>query len=201
MCVWGGGGGGRGLCPPGAKIFLLVTDNRRSRLDSPFYVITQHRKFEFGHHRQSSGADPEILKVGCTKFSGPELPWYRFDLFLNLLYLPPFGILSSILDYSLALYGDTHRMKQYLLFWFKLYFDCLNYKIISNTIFPRSACLNVIWNVLFWSKTKCLKCYTMYNTLIIIQHAGQMSKFFYRKHQMTHFLRLFMLLQYKHVLQ
>ena len=38
-----------------AKAFLLVTDNRRSRLDSPFCVITQHRKFEFGHHhhRQS----------------------------------------------------------------------------------------------------------------------------------------------------
>ena len=46
---------GGGLCPPGAKAFLLVTDNRRSRLDSPFCVITQHMKFEFGHHhhRQS----------------------------------------------------------------------------------------------------------------------------------------------------
>ena len=41
------------LCPPGAKAFLLVTDNRRSRLDSPFCVFTQQRKFEFGHHRQS----------------------------------------------------------------------------------------------------------------------------------------------------
>ena len=39
--------------PPGAKTFLLVTDNRMSRLDSPFCVITQHKKFEFGHHRQS----------------------------------------------------------------------------------------------------------------------------------------------------
>ena len=46
-------GGSGGLCPPGAKAFLLVTDNRRSRLDSPFCVITQHRKFEFGHYRQS----------------------------------------------------------------------------------------------------------------------------------------------------
>ena len=46
-------GGSVGLCPPGAKAFLLVTDNRRSQLDSPFCVITQHRKFEFGHHRQS----------------------------------------------------------------------------------------------------------------------------------------------------
>ena len=44
---------GGGACPPGAKAFLLITDNRRSRLDSPFCVITQHRKFEFGHHRQS----------------------------------------------------------------------------------------------------------------------------------------------------
>ena len=43
------GGGGEG----GGKTFLLVTDNRRSRLDSPFCVITQQRKFEFGHHRQS----------------------------------------------------------------------------------------------------------------------------------------------------
>ena len=42
-----------GLRPPGAKAFLLVTDNRRSRLDSPFCVITQHRNVEFGHHRQS----------------------------------------------------------------------------------------------------------------------------------------------------
>ena len=49
----GGGGGARGSAPKGAKPFLLVTDNRMSRLNSPFCVITQHRKFEFGHHRQS----------------------------------------------------------------------------------------------------------------------------------------------------
>ena len=48
-----GGGEGGGAVPPGAKAFLLVTDNRRLQLDSPFCVITQHRKFEFGHHRQS----------------------------------------------------------------------------------------------------------------------------------------------------
>ena len=46
-------GGLCGAVPQGAKAFLLVTDNRRSRLDSPFCVITQHRKFEFDHHRQS----------------------------------------------------------------------------------------------------------------------------------------------------
>ena len=49
-------GGDLGVCaPPGAKAFLLVTDNRRSRLDSLFCVFTQHRKIEFGHHhhRQS----------------------------------------------------------------------------------------------------------------------------------------------------
>ena len=40
------------MCPPGPKAFLLVTDNR-SRLDSPFCVITQHKQCEFGHHRQS----------------------------------------------------------------------------------------------------------------------------------------------------
>ena len=44
---------GVGLCPKGAKSFLLVADNSRSQLDSPFCVITKHRKFEFGHHRQS----------------------------------------------------------------------------------------------------------------------------------------------------
>ena len=44
---------GGGAVPPGAKAFLLVTDNRRSRLDSLFCVITQHRKFEFSHHRRS----------------------------------------------------------------------------------------------------------------------------------------------------
>ena len=47
-----GEGGSGGLCSPGAKAFLLVTDNR-SRLDSLFRVTTQHRKFELGHHRQS----------------------------------------------------------------------------------------------------------------------------------------------------
>ena len=46
-------GGAWGLCPPGAKAFLLVTDNRRSQLDFPFCVITQHKKFEFGYHTQS----------------------------------------------------------------------------------------------------------------------------------------------------
>ena len=32
-----------------------------------------------------SGADPEILKGGCTKFSGPELPYSGFDPFFNSL--------------------------------------------------------------------------------------------------------------------
>ena len=60
MCVRGGGGAVPPPPPTGAEAFLLVTDvshrytdNRRSRLDSLFFVITQHRKFEFGHHRQS----------------------------------------------------------------------------------------------------------------------------------------------------
>ena len=39
--------------PLEGKALLLVTDKRRSRIDSPFCVITQNRKFEFGHHRQS----------------------------------------------------------------------------------------------------------------------------------------------------
>ena len=53
--------------PPGAKTFLLVTDNKRSRLDSPFCVITQHRKFEFGHHRQSiSNAQELTMQLSQT---------------------------------------------------------------------------------------------------------------------------------------
>ena len=49
----GGGGDGEGQSPQGAEAFLLVTDNKKSRLDSPFCVIIQHRNFKFGHHRQS----------------------------------------------------------------------------------------------------------------------------------------------------
>ena len=37
------------------------------------------------------------------------------------------------------IYGGTHRMKQYSLIWFKHYFDCFNYKIISTIQhFPES---------------------------------------------------------------
>ena len=56
-----------------AKAFLLVTDNRRSRLDSPFCVITQHRKFEFGHYRQSKkirNAQEPTKLLSQTLFSG-----------------------------------------------------------------------------------------------------------------------------------
>ena len=47
------GGGGVRAVPPRSQSFSFTTDNRRLRLDSPFCVTTQHRKFEFGHHRQS----------------------------------------------------------------------------------------------------------------------------------------------------
>ena len=64
-------GGAGGLCSPGAKAFLLVTDNRRSRLDSPFCVITQHRKFEFGHHhprqsKKTSNAQEPTMQLSQT---------------------------------------------------------------------------------------------------------------------------------------
>ena len=61
-----------GCAPPGAKAFLLVTDKRRSRLDSPFCVITQHRKFEFGHHRQSkkiSNTQQLTINAAITDFT------------------------------------------------------------------------------------------------------------------------------------
>ena len=51
----------------------------------------------------STGSDTETLKGGCTKFSGPELPYSGFDPFLNVLQLPPFESLSSIQEYNLAL--------------------------------------------------------------------------------------------------
>ena len=80
-----------GLWPPGAKAFLLVTDNRRSRLDSPFCVITQHRKFEFGHHRQSkkiSNAQELTMQlsqtlssaIAQTKFQTAQLHITQKDL-------------------------------------------------------------------------------------------------------------------------
>ena len=49
--------------PPGAKAVLLVTDNRRSRLDSPFCVITQHMKFEFGHHKSKKISNAQELTM------------------------------------------------------------------------------------------------------------------------------------------
>ena len=65
------GGGLWRLCLPGAKAFLLVTDNRRPWLNSPFCVITQHRKFEFGHHHQRqsnkiSNAQELIMQLSQT---------------------------------------------------------------------------------------------------------------------------------------
>ena len=65
-------GGSAGHSPSGAKAFLLVTDNRKSRLDSPFCVIIQHRKFEFGHHRQSkklSDAQELTMQLSQTLYS------------------------------------------------------------------------------------------------------------------------------------
>ena len=65
-------------------------------------------------------------------------------------------------------------MKQYLLFWLKQ-------------------------NV--WSATQCIIPNKLINYYPTCTDAGHMSKFFYRKHQMTHFLRLLPLLQCKPVLQ
>ena len=36
-----------------------------------------------GVTQRLAGADPEILKGGCTKFSGPELPYSGFDPFFE----------------------------------------------------------------------------------------------------------------------
>ena len=82
------------------------------------------------------GADPEILKGGCTKFSGPELPYSGFDPFFEfsvVAFLWKF-VLHSRAQPCIRPYGDTHRKTQYLLFWLK---------------------------------TKCLKCYTMYNNTLL----------------------------------
>ena len=74
------GGGGRGLWPrpppppgaPGAKAFLLIKDNRKSRLDSPFCVITQPQEiwiWSICYHRQSkkiSNAQELTLQLSQT---------------------------------------------------------------------------------------------------------------------------------------
>ena len=39
--------------PPGAKAFLLVTDKQKVTARFSICVISQHRKFEFGNHKQS----------------------------------------------------------------------------------------------------------------------------------------------------
>ena len=55
---WGGGAG--------AKAFLLVTDNRRSWLDSPFCIITQHRKFEIGQSKKISNAEELTVALAAV---------------------------------------------------------------------------------------------------------------------------------------
>ena len=78
MCAW-------------SQSFLFVTDNRRSRLDYPFCVITQHRKFEFGHHRQSkkdkqcSGTDMQLSQtlssaIAQISFKQPNYKSHKNDL-------------------------------------------------------------------------------------------------------------------------
>ena len=65
----------KGSLPPGAKAFLLVTDNRRSRLESPFCLTIQQRKFEFGHHRQRkkiSNAQELTVQLSQTLSSAVE---------------------------------------------------------------------------------------------------------------------------------
>ena len=52
---------------PGAKAFLLVTGNRRSWLVSPFCVITQHRKFEFDHHKHSKKISNQELTMQLSQ--------------------------------------------------------------------------------------------------------------------------------------
>ena len=80
-----------GLCLEPKFSVLLVTDNRRSRLDSPFCVIIQHRKFEFGHHRQSkkdkqcSGTDNAaitdfIFYYSTNQFQTAQLQITKKDL-------------------------------------------------------------------------------------------------------------------------
>ena len=47
------GGGALGAMPPAAKAFLLVTDKQKVTAWFSICVISRHRKFEFGHHKQS----------------------------------------------------------------------------------------------------------------------------------------------------
>ena len=81
---------------------------------------------------QYSGADPEISKGGVHKITVFPL----WPLFESLVVASLWNfVLHSGVQPCIKVYGDTHRMKQYLLFWFKIYFDCFNYKIISTIFF------------------------------------------------------------------
>ena len=110
-------GGSVGLCPPGAKAFLLVTDNRRSWLDSPFCVITQHRKFAFGHHRQSRKisnaqeltmqpsqtlssaiAQIKVSNSSITNHTKKILPW-RPPPFILYILSPHYSLISNYFAY------------------------------------------------------------------------------------------------------
>ena len=108
------------------------------------------------------------------------------------------GMLNSIVSVPDDVFLST------LLFKFKLYFDCFSYKIISTIqYFPGSdgepwLVLSHLLEFISLVKKQCLKCYTICNTLIIIQHTGHITKQIFLKkkqHQMTHFPRLFLWLQ------
>ena len=57
----------------------------------------------------------------------------RWPLFESLVVASLWNfVLNSGIQPCIRVYGDTNRMKQYSLFWLKIYFDCFNYKIIST---------------------------------------------------------------------
>ena len=66
--------------PPQANIDYVHRDEIGENVSS--ILLKGFQKLQI---TRLSGADPEILKGGCTKFSGPELPCFRFDPFFILL--------------------------------------------------------------------------------------------------------------------
>ena len=76
----------------------MTGSNEKSRPDSPFCVITQHRKFEFGHHRQSkkiSNAQELTVQLSQTlssaiaqiKVSNSPPPFFQFLYNLKINFL------------------------------------------------------------------------------------------------------------------
>ena len=98
-------------------------------------MVILNRSANYAHMPIINRGGSRNFERGCTKFSGPELPYSGFDPFWNLLLLPPFESLYSILEYNFALdYMEivSHRMKQYLIAVFNILVKNKMFEMLHN---------------------------------------------------------------------